>query len=501
MPFTIAIISDIHFGTQPDSGPRRGEWGDVLLTRVVHRLRRYIQPDLVLVLGDLIDAPAAPEAGARLRELRAILDLLTCPWIAIPGNHDPAPDRFYEFFPKPADRVDVGPPGPPGGPGGVRVLAFCDPEEPNYNARRTDADLARMRNARSDGFTGTVIAMQHVSLYPEFLRRRLSMYYTNNDEVLRAAAIGGVDLAVGGHSHINTGIVQHGQLSCLSVDSLCEAPFGYTLVQIDGEGADRKITSRNEFLSMPAEYGLFDCHSHTHFAYCSENMHTSRSPALAKMLGLRGIAFTEHSGQLYLSEDDYWPGKFGDTNLAIARPEHSRIENYFATVDPLRSDSVMVGLEVDADYAGNLVIKPEHEARLQIKVGAVHVLREASKPVPDPAVLAGEFQVATKKLCTTGINSLAHPFRIFRRKKLASPPQLFEWLARHLKATGVAAEINYHINEPEADFFRLCVEMGVPLTFGSDAHNLYEVGEFYPHLALLRRIGVTGDPASVLLRV
>lgn len=490
MPFTIAILSDIHYGNPPAIGARRGEWGSVLLTRAFHRLRRFIKPDLVLVLGDCIDDPAAADAMDRLREIRSLMDILTCPWIAIPGNHDPAPEKFYEVFPKPADRVDVG---------DVRVLAFCDPEAPNYNATRTAADLARMRAARSDGFGGTVIAMQHVSLYPAFLQPRLRHFVTNCDDALRAVNAGGIDLAVGGHSHCQTGIVQQGRLGCLSVDALCESPFCYTLVQIEGSGADRRITSRSEALGMPAELALFDCHSHTHFAYCSENMHTTRSPELAKLFGLRGIAFTEHSGQLYFSEDDYWPGKFGEKNLTAARPEHSRVENYFAAVDPLRSASVKVGLEIDADYAGNLVVRPEDFAKLQIKVGAVHVLPEADKKSPDSAVLEGQFKAATERLCTTGITSLAHPFRIFQRKKLAPPKALFPWLARHLKATGVAAEINYHINEPELEFFRMCVELGVPLTFGSDAHNLYEVGEFYPHLSLLRQIGV--DPAAALLEI
>ena len=36
-------------------------------------------------------------------------------------------------------------------------------------------------------------------------------------------------------------------------------------------------------------------------------------------------------------------------------------------------------------------------------------------------------------------------------------------------------------------------------TFGSDAHNLYEIGEFAPHLELLRSVGSDGDLKDIML--
>ena len=56
-------------------------------------------------------------------------------------------------------------------------------------------------------------------------------------------------------------------------------------------------------------------------------------------------------------------------------------------------------------------------------------------------------------------------------------------------------------NDPSPDFCRRCIDAGVKLTFGSDSHNLYQVGEFAPHLDLLRRAGFDGDLRDVLLPV
>jgi histidinol phosphatase-like PHP family hydrolase len=44
----------------------------------------------------------------------------------------------------------------------------------------------------------------------------------------------------------------------------------------------------------------------------------------------------------------------------------------------------------------------------------------------------------------------------------------------------------------------MCIESGVKLAFGSDAHSLHEVGEFAPHLRLLQDAGYDGDLRDVM---
>jgi histidinol phosphatase-like PHP family hydrolase len=41
----------------------------------------------------------------------------------------------------------------------------------------------------------------------------------------------------------------------------------------------------------------------------------------------------------------------------------------------------------------------------------------------------------------------------------------------------------------------------VKITFGSDAHNLYEVGEFAPHLKFLDEIGYKGNLKDIMARI
>ena len=53
----------------------------------------------------------------------------------------------------------------------------------------------------------------------------------------------------------------------------------------------------------------------------------------------------------------------------------------------------------------------------------------------------------------------------------------------------MAAELNFHYNDPDPEFFRICREEGTRIVMGSDAHQLREVGDLQPHLRLLRQIG------------
>jgi histidinol phosphatase-like PHP family hydrolase len=98
---------------------------------------------------------------------------------------------------------------------------------------------------------------------------------------------------------------------------------------------------------------------------------------------------------------------------------------------------------------------------------------------------------AVEHLLAGRIDVLGHPFRVFQRAGRPAPQELFRPVAELLAAHKVAAEINFHTNQPEPEFFALCLERGVKLAVGSDAHALVEVGELCPHLDFLRTLGVS----------
>ena len=68
-----------------------------------------------------------------------------------------------------------------------------------------------------------------------------------------------------------------------------------------------------------------------------------------------------------------------------------------------------------------------------------------------------------------------------------------------LREHGIAAELNFHGNEPPVEFFSMCINSGVRITFGSDSHSLWEVGELAPHLDFLKKCGFNGDLNDILI--
>ena len=117
-----------------------------------------------------------------------------------------------------------------------------------------------------------------------------------------------------------------------------------------------------------------------------------------------------------------------------------------------------------------------------------------------------EFMQQNEAILKSGVNALVHPFRIFsfrfNRIQHPTPEDLFEPLVQLLKKYHTAAEINFHCNHPEEEFFSMCIKNGIKISLGSDTHNLYEVGEFYPHVKLLDKIapGWRSNPEEILLQ-
>ena len=479
----IAAIADTHLAVTELSacGKRRTAIADVLLLRTVHLLNRFIKPDVTILLGDLVDSGSGPTARSDLERLKRITDLLKSPLIAIPGNHDGDADAFYQVFERPADHIDIA---------GARFVSFIDPEEPGYNARRTDADLKRMASAR-EGHDGPLVSVQHVPLFPAGASS-CPYHYVNAAEAWDAFEKNGYTLSLSGHYHAGDDLMSRGAGKAIIAPALCESPFAFLEITIDGDN----VTTRRQELRMPPELRLFDYHVHTPFAFCQENMDYALTIELAREFGLAGFAFCEHTGQLYFDRPTFWAAGFMEKGLACEKGVQIRMPEYLART-PAYCPPAYLGFEIDCDYSGTPVIRPEDAKRAQVRLGAVHWLEELRKPDPDLAKASDEMLRRLSKFLGSGLDILAHPFRAFKQTDI--PEGLAEPMVDLLRINGVAAEINFHIGEVEPEFVGLCVESGVKLVFGSDSHNLFEVGQFAPHLELMRTCGYgTSDLPEIL---
>jgi 3',5'-cyclic AMP phosphodiesterase CpdA len=150
----IAQISDLHM--RPDASPLSG----AVVTRpytvaAVNRLLG-LRPDAVLVTGDLTDIGTAEEYAL----VRAELDRLPCPVLAIPGNHD-RPEEMRRAF---ADHAHL----PAEGPldfevelGGLRLIGLDSVVPGAEHGMLAPESLAFLDRALSQETRPAVVAVHH----------------------------------------------------------------------------------------------------------------------------------------------------------------------------------------------------------------------------------------------------------------------------------------------------------------------------------------------------
>ena len=260
---------------------------------------------------------------------------------------------------------------------------------------------------------------------------------------------------------------------------------------IDAE--DEKISVATDCFQMPPELGLIDHHVHTQLAYCSENMDVASVMKLYRDFGLKDVIFTEHTAQLYFDRDSFFSGTFCINGLDGAQQKNNRMRQYFELMKLNNVPAESIGLEVDFDFHNRPVITDTDKSGAKFFIGSIHKLAELQKTSPDQQETVREFLCRTEAIARSGVDVLAHPFRLFYRAGSKPPVALFEKVVKLLKDNNVAAEMNFHSQQDEAGFVEKCINSGVKLCLSSDSHNMYEVGELWPHLKMLEKIGVKAD--------
>ncbi|MCP3966508.1 MAG: hypothetical protein GY750_03010 [Lentisphaerae bacterium] len=484
MKIKVAVLTDIHFRSAVNSIEPNNidDLADILLLRAVHRLNRFIKPDFVFVGGDLIDLPESDDAVKLLTRLKNTLDLLKAPFTVIPGNHDGDLQRFLKIFGIPEVK-DIN---------NFRFVPFMDEQMPEYKARRSQSDLLKMKQVAAD-YNGTLVALQHVPLFPP--EAECCPYgYTNAAEICAAMQENGYKVSLAGHYHPGFSHQAPDGITYMACPTLHEYPFKYSILEIDNLGNCVRV---DETLALPENLNLSDHHIHTKLAYCNENMDIDKTLRLAKAFNLKKIYITEHTAHLYQEQKNYRATQYfykGINNCDIA----DRTDEYFKMLQLYPAPKAVCGIEIDYDINGKPVIAPEVQQKISFCNGAVHYLHSI-KSGRSMQEIETEFLYQTQAVIDSGVDALAHPFRIFRRRGLPLPSHLYNSVAEMLKAGNVAAELNFHTNNPPLEFFRTCILKGVRISLGSDSHNLYEVGEFYPHLNFLKKLVTTGQLHDILL--
>jgi len=484
----LLIITDLHYVNKAKHTcaveTRKASLGLELTQRALRWATRRVDADAIVLLGDLVDNGLAEDADLDWRDMAEEIRQFEKPVMCVPGNHDFRPEQVLEIF---GDQAGAH------GLKGCQIVTFVDRYDEGDHATRGPDALAMLRRVRADNPDARLIALQHNPIHPH-IESSYPYHLTDNPEVMRTYSECGVTLSISGHYHPGQPLSESGGVRYLTAPALTESPFRLLHVRLCGD--DVAVSEMSLGLEGVWDAPLIDIHLHSHYAYCDAGMQPVGAIERARMFGLGGIVFAEHAGHLYVPAQGYWSGEIQEHPSVMQKNTANgtaRMTQYRAEMEPLRSDFVGLALEVDCDAHGGITLLDEDREGWDFFIGAVHRIPGLDTNAASAAEISRAFMDANERVLSHDVQVLAHPFRYFRRAKLPTPKELYRPLAQMIAQAGVAVEINYHTNEPDAEFFSYCLEEGAQLALGTDAHSLVEVAEMQPHLDLLRRLGYDGQ--------
>jgi histidinol phosphatase-like PHP family hydrolase len=474
MPIKIALVANPRITLNPESSSSRQACPEAiyLLRRLVEYLGIREDVDLLCIIGELL-APAE-EPQPALTALKAILDKASFPVLMAPAHGTAGAELCLEIFGKEMFR-DLN---------GFRVQACDFPPE-------KELSLDSLQAALDAAASPSPAARKRVVILPTGIRPTTHPGAFSPD-VLSAHNIAAIVTAR------SPAMADEPNLAGIeALDDFSATPYSFALLSLaDG---DQAPTRQDITLRLPLP--LRDLHTHSHFAYCNDDLDLAWESRLMDAVNLSGTAITEHSGHLVFCQKEYWGKHWYPGDLAPS-PQHNRTAAYrdFLAQAAKQDQRFLPGLEIDIDQTGRIIVDKDLLQATRLRIGAVHFLSMA-KPTPDTPGAVDEFMRLTERLITSGlIQVLAHPFRVFSWDGAGDKPTwVFDRIVKMLKQHNVAAEVNFHHNRPDPVFTRKCLDAGVKISLGSDAHSLYKLGAFLPHLDFLRQIGYDGDWRDILI--
>jgi histidinol phosphatase-like PHP family hydrolase/Icc-related predicted phosphoesterase len=484
----ILAISDFHFIDKAINDctieKRVTTLGPILLRKALFRLKLLgIEPGLIIMLGDMVNNGEAENAVLDLACLAAEARACGIPCLSVPGNHDKDQAEFARLFDCPPGLHEIG---------GYGFYVFHDEVGAGDITTRPEKALAELEYIAQSHPGLPLVALQHNPIFPH-IQSEYPYMPANVETIRKSYQQAGVILSLSGHYHPGQDLINHNGVAYHTVPAICESPFSFSLIRL--RGCEAQIEPHSLKLPTP---GLADVHCHTQYAYCAEEITAEKNIEIASRLGLGKLYLTEHAYHLYLLQQEAWAFENGcapwqvDNNISgrALRERYGRMDEYRKYVSNLRKrfPQTGFGLEVDLLADGSLFLSSEDREGWDILIGAIHYVPVNKDAGLSPAEIDEVFLRQNELMLQHPVQVLAHPFRWYRRAGLPAPRHLYPVLAEMLAKANVAAEINFHTNNPDPLFILECTRRKVKLVFGTDSHNSMEVGELTPHLRLLASV-------------
>ena len=225
----ILVLSDLHYiGVADRVCPipqRKCHLGPALIRAAFRQCRQEgIEPELLILLGDLVDDGLAEGAEADQAAVAEAARETGLPILAVPGNHDGDVNEFVRLYGCSPGLHEIG---------GYGFLVFHDHVAPDDVTTRPPQGLALPGPIARRRPDLPLVALQHNPLHPH-IEDDYPYMLTNAQEILRGYKEAGVVLSLGGHYHHGQPAHPVGGVICYTLPAACEAPYRYAYVRLRG---------------------------------------------------------------------------------------------------------------------------------------------------------------------------------------------------------------------------------------------------------------------------
>ncbi|MEM3401693.1 MAG: PHP domain-containing protein [Candidatus Hadarchaeales archaeon] len=214
------------------------------------------------------------------------------------------------------------------------------------------------------------------------------------------------------------------------------------------------------------------------------HLHTTYSDGVATQKEM--IDTITKKGVVLGGLSDHGPG------LAVGIKKN-RIEEMISGARVLQDQTdtkFLIGMEANiASDDGNLDIDDNIIRKLDFLIVGIHTLKTRRLDEMAKEYLAR----ATNCILTHKPDILTHPFFYHSDLFPYLPSEEVRNFVKLLAERKVAIEINIKYKAPNIELLQMCLEEGVLLSIGSDAHRVAEAGEIGWALEVLEKIGATKD--------
>ena len=225
----ILILSDLHYVGDADHTcaipERQCHLGPSLVRMAYQQLQRDgIAPDLLILLGDLVDDGLAAGAELDLAAIAEAAQEMGLPLLAVPGNHDGSLEQFVRLFGCDPGLHEIE---------GYGFLLFHDDVAPDHVTSRPPEGRALPGQVARAHPGLPLVALQHNPLHPH-IEADYPFMLVDAPGILHDYSEAGVILSLSGHYHPGQPAHPAGGVTCYTLPAACEAPFRYAHLRLRG---------------------------------------------------------------------------------------------------------------------------------------------------------------------------------------------------------------------------------------------------------------------------